>query len=143
MAEREIVKEYPNKEITIIWKPGKCIHSAICVQTLPDVYDPKGRPWIKPENASTGALQSQVDKCPSGALTYRMNNENQEKKKQVMETKVEVLKNGPLLVRGTLEVTRPDGSKEVKEKSTAFCRCGASGDKPYCDGTHRKVEFKG
>ncbi|HMB62371.1 MAG TPA: (4Fe-4S)-binding protein [Eudoraea sp.] len=143
MAEKEIVKEYPNKEITIIWKPARCIHSAICVQTLPDVYDPEAKPWIKPENAKASALRSQVDRCPSGALTYRMNNEKHIKNKQVMETKVEALKNGPLLVQGTLEVTRPDGSKEIKEKSTAFCRCGASADKPYCDGTHRKVEFKG
>jgi len=59
------------------------------------------------------------------------------------ETKVEVLENGPLLVHGKLSITDKDGNTEVKEKRTAFCRCGASANKPYCDGAHREAEFKG
>lgn len=66
-------KEYSNGELTIIWKPDLCIHSGICVKTLPDVYNTKERPWIKIENATTQELISQIDKCPSGALSYRMN----------------------------------------------------------------------
>ena len=73
MEEQEIIKEYSNGELTVIWKPKKCIHSGICVKTLPEVYQPKEKPWVKPENATTEALKSQIDKCPSGALTYRMN----------------------------------------------------------------------
>ena len=57
-------------------------------------------------------------------------------------TKVEVLKNGPLLVYGTIEAKNKDGNTETKNKTTAFCRCGASGNKPYCDGSHIKAEFK-
>ena len=64
--------EYPNGEITIIWKPKACIHSAICVSTLPKVYDPKARPWIRTENATTQELLDQVAKCPSGALSIKM-----------------------------------------------------------------------
>jgi uncharacterized Fe-S cluster protein YjdI len=143
MDEKEIVKEYSNGDLTVIWKPKKCIHSGICVKTLPDVYDPKGRPWIKPENASRESLISQIDTCPSGALSYRLGNSDQKKKENGMETKVEVIINGPLLVRGNLEVTTSDGAKEIKKRSTAFCRCGSSANKPYCDGTHNTVEFKG
>ena len=73
MEEQEIIKEYSNGELTVIWKPKKCIHSGICVKTLPEVYQPKEKPWVKHENATTEALKSQIDKCPSGALTYRMN----------------------------------------------------------------------
>lgn len=63
--------EYPNGEITILWKPDLCIHSGICVKTLPQVYDPKARPWIKPHNATTEELRKQVAQCPSGALSIK------------------------------------------------------------------------
>lgn len=59
------------------------------------------------------------------------------------ETKVEILENGPLLIHGVMEVTNSNGNKEKREKTTAFCRCGVSQNKPYCDGAHKKAEFKG
>ena len=71
-----------------------------------------------------------------------MNAEN-DKTSEIIETKVEVLEDGPLLVYGTLQVMAKDGSSETKNKTTAFCRCGKSNNKPYCDGAHVKVEFKG
>jgi len=67
----ENIKEYPKEGLTVIWKPKKCIHAAICVKTLPEVYDPKAKPWIKPENASAEALKNQINNCPSGALSFR------------------------------------------------------------------------
>ena len=76
MERKDNFKEYTNSEITVVWKPSKCVHSGVCVKTLPQVYDPKGKPWIKPENASTEELKSQILKCPSGALTFYMNNES-------------------------------------------------------------------
>lgn len=65
-------KNYSNGEITIKWQPTKCQHSGICVKTLPKVYNPKNKPWITIENASTEELKSQVSKCPSGALSYTL-----------------------------------------------------------------------
>lgn len=65
------IKEYSNGEIIILWKPEKCIHSGICVKTLPNVYNPKERPWLKPENATSKELVEQVAKCPSGALSIK------------------------------------------------------------------------
>lgn len=62
-------KAYSNGEITILWKPDRCIHSGVCVKTLPEVYKPGERPWIKIENANSQALIDQVAKCPSGALS--------------------------------------------------------------------------
>jgi len=59
-----------------------------------------------------------------------------------MKIKAEVLENGPLLVHGTIEVKKSNGEIDEKEKVTAFCRCGASENKPYCDGTHRKIDWK-
>ena len=65
--------EYSNGELTIIWQPDLCQHSGICVKTLPQVYNPKERPWIKIENATTEELIAQINQCPSGALSYRLN----------------------------------------------------------------------
>jgi uncharacterized Fe-S cluster protein YjdI len=141
-SDKEIIREYTNGELTVIWKSKSCIHAAECVHRLPQVYNPNEKPWIKAQNASTNELKSQIEACPSGALTYRMNN-NINKRKEMENIKVEVLKNGPLIVHGTLEIVNAKGEKEVKEKTTAFCRCGVSQNKPYCDGAHKKAEFKG
>ncbi len=65
--------EYTNGEITVIWQPKKCIHAAICVKSLPQVYNPKEKPWLKPENATSAELKNQIDLCPSGALNYQFN----------------------------------------------------------------------
>lgn len=136
------IKEYSNGEVTVVWEAEKCIHSAICVKGLPNVFDPEGRPWISIDGASSDALVNQVKQCPSGALSFYMNGHD-DQSSESLETKVEVLENGPLLVYGTLKVTDKDGNAETKNKTTAFCRCGASQNKPYCDGAHVKSEFKG
>ena len=141
MGEKSIIKKYSRDELTVIWQPKKCIHSAVCVKELPGVYDPNSKPWIKPENASVEELKAQIDKCPSGALSYEVGNEK--KQTEIMSTKVELMKNGPLLVKGTIEVKSHDGTIETKEKMAAFCRCGASQNKPYCDGSHKGAGFIG
>ncbi len=144
MADREIVKEYEGDGLTVIWKPKKCIHSEVCVKTLPSVYKPEEKPWILPAKASVEALTDQIDRCPSGALSYRITgqNNNSKNKKDSMSQKVEVTPNGPLMVHGEIEIKMVDGSTETKKRATAFCRCGASDNKPFCDGSHRKVEFE-
>lgn len=135
-------KEYSNGEVTIVWKPDTCIHSGICVKGLGEVFQPKEKPWIKINAASTDALVKQVKACPSGALSYYMNDKDN-KTSETLDAKVEVLADGPLLVYGTLKVTHKDGSEETKNRTTAFCRCGASKNKPYCDGAHVDEGFQG
>ena len=71
--EKQIQKEYSNGEITVVWQPKKCMHAGICVRTLPQVYNPKEKPWIKIENATSEEIRSQVGKCPSGALSFYTN----------------------------------------------------------------------
>lgn len=73
MSDESKKKEYTNGEITIVWQSKKCIHSGVCVKTLPQVYDPKARPWINIENATSEQIREQVSKCPSGALSYYEN----------------------------------------------------------------------
>lgn len=73
---KDITKKYSNGEVTIVWKPAICIHSKICwdkLNGLPQVFNPRERPWIKADAASTQQIIEQVNKCPSGALSYFMN----------------------------------------------------------------------
>jgi uncharacterized Fe-S cluster protein YjdI len=67
--------KYSNGEVTVVWKPKLCIHSTICWKGLIEVFNPKERPWIKIDGATTERIIVQVKQCPSGALTYFMNEE--------------------------------------------------------------------
>jgi uncharacterized Fe-S cluster protein YjdI len=138
----EIKKQYTNGEVTVVWQPAKCIHSTICFRGLPHVFDPRKRPWITPEGGDTETIVVQVQKCPSGALTYFMNQADNQESETHLDTVIEVLHNGPLLVYGNLVVKDKDGNESLKSKTTAFCRCGASSNKPYCDGSHVKANFQ-
>lgn len=134
-----ITKEYSNGDLTVVWKPGLCIHSKKCVHGLPDVFKPNDKPWIQVENASSESLMTTIDTCPSGALSYYKTADgppSEEKQDTMKETKVEVLENGPLMVHGTVEVVHTDGSTETRKRSAAFCRCGKTGNIPFCDGSH-------
>jgi len=68
-------KRYDNGEITVIWQPGLCVHSANCVKGLPTVFNLAQKPWINVQGADTEAIISQVNKCPSGALSFVWNRE--------------------------------------------------------------------
>ena len=143
---KEITKKYTNGEVTIVWKPDACIHSTICWKEatgLPTVFDPRVRPWIKPEGSTTELIIKQVKKCPSGALSYYMNSEAEKIDSVAAESIVEVMPNGPLLVYGNITVKEKDGTTCQKNNVTAFCRCGHSANKPYCDGSHKKMGFEG
>jgi uncharacterized Fe-S cluster protein YjdI len=141
---KDITKHYTNGEITITWKPNQCIHSKLCWTGLAEVFNPRERPWIKMDAATTASIIAQVEKCPSGALSYFRNDEKIENKNPEVDvdTIVEVAANGPLLVYGNITIKNKNGEEVKKNKVIALCRCGASGNKPYCDGTHVKIGFK-
>jgi uncharacterized Fe-S cluster protein YjdI len=140
-------KEYSNGEITIVWKADLCIHSTNCwrgANGLIDVFNPKERPWIKPGAAATQRIIAQIGKCPSGALSfYRNEPELQPEESTSSMQIVEVLENGPLLVYGHITVKDSHGSETSGNNVTAFCRCGQSANKPYCDGSHVTAGFVG
>ncbi len=144
----EIIKKYSNNEITIVWKPGTCIHSTKCWKGetgLKEVFNPMEKPWIKPTGAATPEIIERVKNCPSGALSFYYNDADAEENKETSthEHMIEVLPNGPLLIHGNIHVKHKDGQTALTNKVTAFCRCGASSNKPYCDGTHTKNGFTG
>lgn len=146
---KEVLK-YTNDEVTVVWKPKICIHSTICWKGLIEVFNPKERPWIKIDGATTEKIIEQVRKCPSGALSYYLNIEiaaDEPADNVVAESaqimKIEVSPNGPYLIKTECLIVHSDGREEMKTGTVALCRCGASANKPYCDGSHRKVGFQG
>ena len=58
------------------------------------------------------------------------------------DVKIEVRKNGPYIVTGPVELKDSDGNNYPVENRMALCRCGASTEKPFCDGTHSKIGFQ-
>ncbi|MBL0341633.1 MAG: (4Fe-4S)-binding protein [Bacteroidetes bacterium] len=138
---KEITKHYSNDGITVVWKPHVCIHSAICFKGLPEVFDPRVRPWVNIDGASSQKIVDQVAKCPSGAISIEQikNKANMEtqKSENSAEIKIQVMSKGPLIVKGNCVVVDELGNETIKEGQVALCRCGASANKPYCDGAHR------
>ena len=165
--EKEIIKQYTNGELTIVWKPAACIHSRNCwnaVTGMPSVFDPRARPWINMAAGTTEAMKAQVLLCPSGALSSFYNEkqplgavlENEQpaaapaaRDKQQSATpatdcaRIKILANGPLLVQAEVDVEDASGQVVRKTAPTAFCRCGYSANKPYCDGSHTSKGFQG
>jgi uncharacterized Fe-S cluster protein YjdI len=132
-------REYAADEIVVEWHPALCFHSLNCVKTLPRVFDSARGPWIDPGQASADEIEAAVDGCPSAALRSRRFGATAPAAPP--EPEVSPMPNGPLLMRGPIRVVRADGSSEELPRA-AFCRCGQSNNKPFCDGTHREVGFK-
>jgi 3-phenylpropionate/trans-cinnamate dioxygenase ferredoxin subunit len=58
------------------------------------------------------------------------------------DVKINIIKNGPLIVNGEVELTDSEGKRYPAQKRMALCRCGASAEKPFCDGAHSKIGFQ-
>jgi uncharacterized Fe-S cluster protein YjdI len=147
-----IIKRYATDDVTVIWQPHTCSHSGICFRGLPGVFDPRRRPWVDVTAADTAAIVAQVDQCPSGALSWTPTTPHAASAPSDAPVAVapagagvivEPLPNGPLVVHGTVTVRAADGSDTTRERRTAFCRCGQSSNKPYCDGSHAAAGFTG
>ena len=79
MDPNNIIKKYSNGKVTVVWKPGTCIHSTICwkgITGLSEVFNPREKPWIKMDGASTERIVEQIKKCPSGALSFYYNEDS-------------------------------------------------------------------
>jgi uncharacterized Fe-S cluster protein YjdI len=143
-------RNYTNGEITVFWKPGKCIHATTCYRELLEVFNPRKRPWVNMDGASSEEIIRVVKMCPTQALSYAYNKDLERDKEsggmnipnpeQVPE--IRVMENGPLVLYGEFHVTDAEGNELRPMKIQSLCRCGASLSMPYCDGTHRKTGFK-
>jgi len=144
-------REYTNGEITVFWKPGKCIHATTCYRELLEVFNPRKRPWVNMDGASSEEIIRVVKMCPTQALSVAYNKELKQGDKNegviIQEPEkvpeIRVMEDGPLVLHGNFRIIDAEGNELRPMKIQSFCRCGASHAMPYCDGTHRKIGFKG
>lgn len=137
----EDVHEYEGKAVTVTYDVERCIHARECVRGLPAVFDPDRRPWIEPDAASGDELAAVIERCPTGALHYERHGDGPVEATPEEPT-VTVARDGPLYARGDVQILDPDGRTLLEDTRVALCRCGASDNKPLCDGTHGSIDFE-
>jgi uncharacterized Fe-S cluster protein YjdI len=140
--EAGVVRRYATEHIEVDWEPELCTHESVCWRTLPEVFDPNARPWVRPAAAEPDVLAQTVAGCPTGALRFRrLDGGPQEPDLVGSETRVDVRRDGPLELRGQVRVRLPDG--QVRDVTRALlCRCGATGNRPFCDNSHLRIGFR-
>jgi uncharacterized Fe-S cluster protein YjdI len=136
-----VEKKYTGAAITVAFNPEICIHAAECVRGLPQVFNRQARPWVSPDAAPADEIAEVVLRCPTGALHFERHDGGASEPVPVMTTITPRL-NGPLFLRGDIEIRNAAGELVRKDTRVALCRCGQSRNKPFCDGTHREIGFE-
>lgn len=136
----KVEKEYTNGEVTVVWKPSLCDHSAVCISELPDVFNSIKRPWVNINGAPTNAIKRVVDLCPTRALTWYANDKNNDSNiVKENSTEITLVKNGPIRLSGNFTITDENGNKITCADKISLCRCSKSKKFPFCDGSHREI----
>lgn len=133
------VDEYEGKDITIVDNRGVCAANGACVNGLPSVFDDQD-PWIHPEGATKEEIIETIEKCPSGALSYKINGRRYQDLDR--SPAIKVAKNGPLHVEGFIAMQDDMGNTPECKEHYTLCRCGESSNRPFCDATHLEIDFK-
>jgi uncharacterized Fe-S cluster protein YjdI len=147
MADEErrrpgVAREYRNERIVVRWEPRLCIHAGVCVRGLPEVFDPGARPWVAIDGATADRIAAVVAGCPTGALHAERLDGGLAEPVEPTPT-IRVRPNGPLFVTGSVRLLDERGELIREDTRLALCRCGHSDNKPFCDGSHRRVGFRG
>ncbi|MGI9050389.1 MAG: CDGSH iron-sulfur domain-containing protein [Rubrobacteraceae bacterium] len=134
-------RDYRSESITVSFDTGRCIHAKECVNNLPEVFDVEKRPWIQPDESDPDTVARVVMRCPTGALQFTREDGGDEE--QVPEENIVIVaKDGPLYIRGDIEMKEHDGSILLQDTRVALCRCGESRNKPFCDNSHKNSGFR-
>lgn len=132
---------YENGTLRILWDSSFCIHSGICLKLGEGVFDTRRRPWVDMEVAGNDTIIATVESCPSGALRYERLDGEEGEQPQVPTTIIP-WPNGPLMVKGSIEVKDRHGETFLAGPRAALCRCGESTNQPFCDLSHVEAGFQ-
>jgi CDGSH-type Zn-finger protein/uncharacterized Fe-S cluster protein YjdI len=136
----ENVFQYPGAEIDVQWDGRLCIHVGECGTARNELFVAGREPWCVPDTCGPAEVREIVERCPSGALTYR---DKAGASEQVpAENTVTVVYNGPLYVTGDLAIAGAPADMPGVRRRAALCRCGASKNKPFCDNSHLQAGFR-
>lgn len=156
---KHVRRDYETEQIVVHWDSARCSHSANCLNGLPEVFDVRRRPWIRMGGGTADQIAATVDTCPSRALTYTrldgqpsgVNGVDAERPTEGAEgldseTATEVVislkPDGPLMVEGPIRIELARGEVIQVTDRAVLCRCGRSGTKPFCDGSHKSNGFQ-
>lgn len=134
--EKGETNEYEGKEITIVDNTDVCCRDRSCIRELPQVFE-----TCDPDAASPEDIMNTIRKCPSGALTYKIGGTHCHDFGR--EPGIVITKNGPIKVVGGVCLIDETGARPACEEHYTLCRCGGSKNKPFCDGTHADIDFRG
>lgn len=135
-GDEEAVEIVVGRVVTIEFDASKCIHARFCVLQAPEVFKANTPgAWIAPDAVEASDLAAVARNCPSGAIRYRARLPLLDEKPPPVNV-VRIRENGPYAFHARLEV---HGAPEVTRRT--LCRCGASKNKPYCDGSHVGAQF--
>ncbi len=132
-------ESYQGQQITIHDNRSICAHAGVCTDQLSSVFRMGQEPWIDPDGASIQSVIDLVKRCPSGAIDYSI--DRQEVEDNSDSPSVTVIKNGPYAVCG-VDLEEQPLAEGVSSERYTLCRCGASKNKPFCDGSHWDIGFK-
>ena len=132
-------ESYRGGQITIHDNRGICAHAGICTERLATVFRMKQEPWIDPDAASVDEIIAVIQDCPSGALSYSMETDSDHGRN--VEPSILIAKNGPYVVTGGVELVDASWGEGASKSEYTLCRCGASKNKPFCDGSHWDINF--
>ena len=140
MAKGRPIK-YPGSRATVSWAGRLCIHIGECGRAKGDLFVGGRKPWCEPDVASDDEVLDVVLRCPTGALSAEYEDGSHPETAAARNT-VQVSYNGPLFVRGDLDIEGAPEEVPGLQYRAALCRCGKSKNKPYCDNSHDKAEFR-
>lgn len=131
---------YRGKKITIHDNRSICAHAGVCTDNLSAVFRMKQEPWINPDAARIENIVSTIKNCPSGALSYSVD-DAETLDNTGSDPKVFIAPNGPYVVSGGNGLLDTSWSEGASKSQYTLCRCGASKNKPFCDGSHWGIGF--
>ncbi|MFD2110883.1 CDGSH iron-sulfur domain-containing protein [Thiorhodococcus fuscus] len=140
MSDEQTCVDFPGEEIDVRWDGRLCIHVGECGKAKGDLFVGGREPWCLPDTTTKAEVREVIERCPSGALTYR--DTSGEPESPPAENRLMIASDGPYYLTGDLQIEgAPDDMPGVRTRA-AICRCGASKNKPFCDGSHEGAGFK-
>ncbi len=131
------IKIYPGTGIDVLDDRAICVNAGFCDTRVSTVWKMS---HSTDDTDVRARVMAMIERCPSGALTYAVDGEIVEPDLRIG---VSVIPDGPLWLTGGIPVERSDGEPMETRNRVTLCRCGASSNKPLCDGSHSEVGFTG
>lgn len=132
------IHKYEGEEVTVTWDRRLCIHIGECGRADNDMFEGGRKPWCSPDLVDDSTALDVVERCPTGSLAF----EGAKSELPTDDNTIVVANNGPLYLRGELNINgAADDMAGVKFRA-ALCRCGLSSNKPFCDNSHEEANFR-